>query len=67
MLNGGKDRTENKWGVSGTGQSAPPEVYIIFPREAKYEESAANRHNNDRPVPGDTAECCSVSEMGICC
>jgi hypothetical protein len=28
----GKGRTENRWDVSGAGQTAPPEVYIIFPR-----------------------------------
>jgi hypothetical protein len=66
MGNGGKDRTENKWAVSGAGQSAPLEVYyVIFPREAHYEESAANRQSNDRSVPGDTAECCSVSEISM--
>ena len=27
-----KGRTENRWDVSGAGQSAPPEVYLIFPR-----------------------------------
>jgi len=26
MGNGGKDRTENRWDVSGVGQSAPLEV-----------------------------------------
>jgi len=31
MGNGGKGRTENRWYVSG-GQSAPPEVYFIFPK-----------------------------------
>jgi len=65
MGNGGKDRTENKWDVSGAGQSASPEVCVIFPREAHYEESAANRQSNDRSVPGDTAECCSVSEISM--
>jgi hypothetical protein len=25
-------RTENRGDVSGAGQSAPPEVYLIFPR-----------------------------------
>jgi hypothetical protein len=39
--------------------------YVIFPREAHYEESAAN-HQSDRSVPGDTAECCSaVAYPGI--
>jgi len=28
----GKGRTENRWDVSGAGQSAPPAVYLIFPR-----------------------------------
>ena len=32
MGSGGKSRTENRWAVSGAGQSAPLEVYLIFPR-----------------------------------
>jgi len=32
MGSGGKVRTENRWDVSGAGQSAPPEVYLILPR-----------------------------------
>ena len=31
MGSDGKGRTENRWDVSGR-QSAPPEVYRIFPR-----------------------------------
>lgn len=31
MGSGGKGRTENRWDVSG-GQSAPSEVYFIYPR-----------------------------------
>jgi hypothetical protein len=25
---GGKGRTDNRWDVSGVGQSTPPEIYI---------------------------------------
>ena len=32
MGSGGKGRTENRWDVSGAGQSAPRKVYLIFPR-----------------------------------
>jgi len=32
MGSGGKGRTENRWAVSGVGQSSPSEVYHIFPR-----------------------------------
>jgi len=32
MGSGGNGRTENRWDVSGAGQSAPPEVYLIFPQ-----------------------------------
>jgi len=32
MGSGGKGRTENRGDVSGTGQSAQLEVYLIFPR-----------------------------------
>jgi hypothetical protein len=30
MGSGGKGRTENRWDLSGAGQSAPLEVYVIF-------------------------------------
>ena len=32
MGSGGKSRTENREDVSGAGQSAQLEVYLIFPR-----------------------------------
>jgi len=32
MGSGGKGRTEKRWDVSGAGQSAVPEVYLIFPQ-----------------------------------
>jgi len=32
MGSGGKVRTENRWDVSGARESAPPEVYLLFPR-----------------------------------
>ena len=32
MGSGGNGRTENRWDVSGAGQSASPEVYLIFPQ-----------------------------------
>jgi len=32
MGSSGKGRTENRWDVPGAGQSAAPEVYLIFPR-----------------------------------
>ena len=28
----GSGRIENRWDVSGAGQSAPPEVYLVYPR-----------------------------------
>jgi len=59
MGSSGKGRTENRWDVSGAGQPAPSEVYLIFP--GKYiKKSAADRQSDDRPVCGDTAECCST-------
>jgi len=57
MGSGGKARTENRWDVLDAGQSAPPEVY--------QEVSATDRQSDDRCVPCDTAECCSVSEISI--
>jgi len=31
LESGGKGIIENRWDVSGAGQSAPQEVYLIFP------------------------------------
>ena len=63
MASGGKGRTENRSRVSGEVQSARAEVYI-FPR--KYiKKSGADRQSDNRFVPGDTAECCSVSNISI--
>jgi hypothetical protein len=33
----------------------------IFPRQEHREQSAADRQSDDKFVPVDTAECCSVS------
>lgn len=52
-----------EWNVSGAGESVPAEVCVIFPGEAYYEESAANRQSNDRSVPADDAECSSVRSV----
>ena len=53
MGSGGKGKTENRWDVSGAGQSAT------------HGKSPADRQSDDRSVPGDTAECCSVSDISI--
>jgi hypothetical protein len=48
MGSGGKGRNENRWDVSGAGQSAPPEVrisYISMVRPSR--ESAADRRSGD--------------------
>jgi hypothetical protein len=58
MGSGGKGRTENRWDVSGAGQSAPPEVYLVFPRYVQEEESAADRQSENKSVPGDIAVLC---------
>ena len=55
------ERTELRINGVYRVESAPPEVCVIFPRATQYEESAAYHQSNDRSVPGDTAECCSVS------
>ena len=42
-------------------------MYILY-FHGKYthiKKSAAERHSDDRSVPDDTAECCSVSEISI--
>jgi len=45
MGSGGKGRTENRWDVSGAEQTAPSEVYPIFPRYVHKEQSAADRQS----------------------
>jgi hypothetical protein len=65
MGSGGKGRTENRWDVSGEGQSAPPAVYLIYFHGNYIKKSAAERQSDDRSVPGDTAEYCSVSNISI--
>ena len=63
MGSGGKGETENRWDVSGAGQSATPEVIYFHGKYIK--KSAADRQSDDRSVPGDTEECCSVSDISI--
>ena len=59
------ERVELKIEGMYPGQPAPSEVYLIFLRKVHHEESAADRQSDDRSVPGDTAACCSVSEISI--
>ena len=37
--------------------------YILYFHGKYIKKSAADRRSDDRSVPGDTAECCSVSEI----
>jgi hypothetical protein len=55
--NSRKSRTENKRDVSDVGQSAQLQDWRIKKSEQP------DRQNNKTSVPGDTAECCSVSEI----
>ena len=57
MGSGRKGKPE-RWDVSGAGQSATPEVHIST-------VSTSRSQSDDRSVPGDTAECCSVSDISI--
>ena len=45
---GGKGRTENRWDVSGAGQSASPEVYLVFSWEVHKEELVADSTTRTR-------------------
>jgi len=47
MGSGGKGRTENRWDVSGAGQSAPSEVLYLNGKYIK--KSAADRRSDDTP------------------
>jgi hypothetical protein len=51
------NRTYRVWGILRDWK---------FPSEAHQEERAVDSQNNTS-VPGDTAECCSVDEMGTYC
>jgi hypothetical protein len=60
------ERTELKINaVYRVQDSLHHQKYVLFPREAHYDESAANRQNDDGSVPGDTAECCSVRSVSV--
>ena len=61
MGSGGKGKTENRWDVSGAGQSATPEVYISTVNTSRSQQLTVTATS----VPGDTAECCSVSDISI--
>jgi len=39
--------------------------YTLYFHGKYIKKSEADRQNDDRLVPGDTAECCSVSEISI--
>ena len=62
MGSGGKGETENRWDVSGAGQSATPEVYISTVGTSRSQQLTV-RATTD--VPGDTAECCYVNDISI--
>ena len=62
MGSGGKGKTENRWDVSGAGQSATPEVYISTVSTSRSQQLTVRATTS---VPGDTAECCSVSDISI--
>jgi hypothetical protein len=47
MESGGMVRTEKRLDISGAGESTPPEVYLLFPRQVHQEESAADRQSDD--------------------
>ena len=39
--------------------------YILYFHGKYLKKSAADRQSDDRSVPGDTAKCCSVSEISV--
>ena len=39
--------------------------YILYFQSTYIKKSAADRQSDDRSVPGDAAECCSVSDISI--
>ena len=62
MGSGRKGKTENRWAVSGAGQSATPEVYISTVNTSRSQQLTVTETTS---VPGDTVECCSVSDISI--
>ena len=39
--------------------------YISYFHGKYIKKSAADRQSDNRSVPGDTAECCSISKIGV--
>ena len=58
----GKGRTENRWDVSGAGQSATPEVYISTVSTSRSQQLTVRATTDLFLV---TAECCSVRDISI--
>ena len=58
----GKGRTENRLDVSCAGQSATSEVFISTVSTSRSQQLTVRATTS---VPGDTAECCSVSDISI--
>ena len=58
----GKGRTENRWVVSGAGQSATPEVYISTVSTSRSQQLTVRATTDVFLV---TAECCSISDISI--
>ena len=64
MESGGKGRTENRRDVSDAGHCTTGSISYISTVSIS-RVSVADRRSDDRSVPSDTAECCSVSEISI--
>jgi len=65
MGSGGKGRTENR-GMYQVKDGLDHGKYHILYLHGKYtKKAAADRQSDDKIVPGETTECCSVSEISI--
>ena len=59
------ENTDLDTGMYQVQDSLHHHKYILNFHDKCIKKSAADRQSDDRSVPGDTAECCSVSEITI--
>ena len=64
MGSGGKGRTENRWDVSGAGQSAPPAVYISTVSTSRSQRLVVRATTDLLLV---TLQSAVLSAISVCC
>jgi len=59
------ETVELKMDVKYQMDSLHHQKYSLYFQSKYIKKSPADRHSDDRSVPGDTAQCCSVSNISI--